>query len=124
VASEPYRTPPAGLRPDPYLAAWAAFRSRRRAKWILFFAWWFVAKYLTGMFVGAHLLSGDHVLYGYVVIGLAVFAWMGYLSLLDCPRCGARMFIFGLWGDRHGDGCSSCDLPLGTPKYPAEDTPK
>jgi hypothetical protein len=121
---EPYRTLPAARPPDPYLVAWDTYRSRRRAKWILFFTWPLVAKYLLGMLFIQRLLGPDGALYGYAVLGLAAFVGMGYLSRLDCPRCGERMFIFGWWGDRPSDGCRSCDLKLGTPKYPAEQTPQ
>ena len=115
VASEPYRTLPAPDPPDPYLVAWETWRSRRRAKWVLFFAWPFVARYILGAMVTAHVLSEDTLVYGWLGAGLLALLWMGRLSTLDCPRCGARMFIFGWWNDRTGDGCDGCGLPLGTP---------
>jgi hypothetical protein len=111
--------PPAAA-PDPYLVAWDRWRNRRRAKWVLFFAWPFAAKYVLEAMLGAHLLRQENLLYGYFAIGLAAFVWMGRLSLLDCPRCGGRMFIFGWWGDRRGDGCNECELTFGTPKYQAK----
>ena len=114
MGSAPYRTS-RGAPPDPYLAAWAEYRNRRQLKWAVL-----VVPAVAPFLLPAWLRGADDSLLQFVcvVVALGALATMGWLGLFACPRCSARMYVRGAGSDGDADGCRSCGLRVGTPKYP------
>jgi hypothetical protein len=115
--SEPYRTPPEPRSPDPYLVAWQSYRDRRAMKWVLFFGWPAGAAVLVSM-TRFHSEDGPYV--AWAVMGALALVAMCLLGIFTCPRCGARMYVRSLMRETSPDGCRSCGIDVGTPKYPFE----
>jgi hypothetical protein len=115
VGPAPYRTSPRARAPDPYLAAWAHYRDRRWLKWVLFFTWPAIAWVATGMLHPRDDEGGLWVCLSVAIAALGVMSWLGTFV---CPRCRARMYVRGSLSDVHPDGCRSCGIEVGTPKYP------
>ena len=111
----PYRAPPRVRPPDPYLEAWAHYRDRRWLKWALFLTWPAVAWVAVSMI---HPHDEDGGLLVSLAVAVAALAVMSWLGTFVCPRCHARMYVRGALSDVRPDGCRSCGIEVGTPKYP------
>lgn len=115
--SEPYRTPPEPRSQDPYLVAWQRYRDRRSMKWVLFFGWPVATAALVSM-MRFHEEDGPWL--AWAIMGTLALVAMSLLGIFSCPRCGARMYVRSLVRDTSPDGCRSCGIDVGTPKFPPD----
>jgi hypothetical protein len=84
-------------------------------KWVVFFGWP-VAATLVLRAMEFHSDQGPWV--AGLLLGLGSLAAMCALGVFTCPRCGARMYVRTQLRDPSPDGCRSCGIDVGTPKYP------
>jgi hypothetical protein len=86
-------------------------------KWALFLAWP-VALVLVYGTIRFHTDDGRYI--AGMVTGAAALVAMCVLGVFTCPRCGARMYVRTVSRDTSPDGCRSCGIDVGTPKFPPE----
>jgi hypothetical protein len=104
----PYRQP-AHAKKDAYLAAWEEYRRRRVAKWIVFFTTAGAGK-LWFRWMGG---PDGFALYAFLAAACVVLAWLAWLGVFVCPRCGARMYVSGALRDRDDERCPQCGIAVG-----------
>ncbi len=102
--------------PDPYLAAWAAYRRRRAKMWTVFFTWPLVAGVVLTVVRGVTGATEKEVFpYVAIPIGLVAFVALNVLTKFDCPRCGNPFHRKGALRNGFARRCLNCDIRIGTP---------